>query len=498
MHLHDLPAELLGEILEAANDPNDLRALVAASPNCLRVFNLFRDRILLSVCLNAVEPEARPAALAIGHVPYIRSYDDLPQQRAFLDEFFGKKTVFDPPSKSMDIASFCGLVCRVVYLVDDYSASAWRLLQSNADKAGSSLSPLSTSSPSETPSEAPLDTPSEIPCLMLSRAERAAFQRGFFLFELFARTFTAYRHSLSERVIGDEAQCSFFLSRVQPWELEAMGCVFLYYQQVIYRHIRLVEDNFVQWVMEAPSLFRLPTSDRPSPQEIREQAEKDKAVGRPSTDVQEKLADGDWKFFYKLDYELHSIDLFTTSRREIYEVTGLFSLLTSLRSLYVYRLMQSDDDPAARVKLVVGADLNFGVGSFFDVAAHLARAQNPSLRGGTIDNRDNNTSGAGFALFRPSEELDFEDGVEDDRALNCALRERAYVFWDAERLKDAKTAGSLWQARDLPLEETRQRYNNYFGPSVQERLHDIGIHHKDAYPLFTKISGTSLYSDLYS
>lgn len=89
------------------------------------------------------------------------------------------------------------------------------------------------------------------------------------------------------------------------------------------------------------------------------------------------------------------------------------------------------------------------------------------------------------------------DEIEDDRTLNCALRERAYVFWDAERVRQPAIAACLQQARDIPREEADRLYNDKasFGPSVQERLDAISIYHDDRRNLMKQIQGPCFYDD---
>ncbi|KJR89651.1 uncharacterized protein SPSK_06268 [Sporothrix schenckii 1099-18] len=483
MHLHDIPPEVIGEILCALHDPNDLRAFLAASPTVLRVFNLFRDRILLAVSLNAIEPEVRPIALAIRHVPYMKTNADINLQHGFLNDYFGGK-VYEPPTKSQDIKSFCGLVCRILYFVDRFAAEAWSLLHDGAGDGAASpaLSPL-----------------------VLSRAERTAFQRGFFLVELYGNVFPSYRTGFDESVIGTDAQIDHFLSRIHPWDVEAMVSVLFYQTRFIHKHTLLAEDDIVARVMALPTAYRLATKSRPSGRNAvtftshdLEHEDPPPAFETVMERSERRLRDGNWYFFFRMDYERHGIVMFSKAHRVVNDFVAYLSVTASLQSLFMYKLAHRDG--IEKTRLVTGSYVCLWKSGFLDDAAQVLR-QRP-----VFDHDDRGApkgmlgNGSGFNLYRPSLRTDrplFD--VEDDRALNGALRARGYVFWDADRTKQPAFAARLQQAHDLPRDEVARLYNEEsFGPSVQERLEDIGLYHNDLYDLLDDTEGEPPYNDKFS
>ncbi|CAK7227456.1 hypothetical protein SCUCBS95973_006550 [Sporothrix curviconia] len=482
MKLQDLPVEVLGEIMSAIHGPNDLQSFIAVSPGGLRVFNLFRDRILLSVALNTIEPEARDAALAIGHVPYMETNRDGQFQRAFLDSFFGNDDdVIRLPDSSDKIASFCGLVCRIQYFVDDYARGAWARLHTGDPLLSSPPLPPSSSSP---------------PRLVLRRSELAAFQRAFFLFELYATVFPVYRSGFAKEIIGDQAQADHFLSCLGPWDLEAMSCIYFYYTRLILQHTKRVEDDFVNWILALPSRYDLTVPDRPSKRDLvqEDNGEKEK-TGRLSDELRAKLLDWDWHFFYNLDYELHRIVLFSRQRRDHYQL-GDLALMLSLRSAFAYRLVHARrGDEEARARLVIGGDLYRFRDGFIDDAAQLARRQHSGGDNARSNrsNTSNNRSCPALTFFRAVDHDWLQHAVGLDRATNSAVRDRAHAFWDTHRLQQPSIAASLEQASILTAVEGEKLYESDFGSSVQERLDGVGVHNDDFRPLMRRIRGEWFY-----
>ncbi|KAI1736191.1 hypothetical protein F4680DRAFT_432874 [Xylaria scruposa] len=459
MHLHDLVPELLFLILQALDDPRDLQSVIKASAQCFRVYARSQGLILSSVLKNAILPEALHHAVACERIPATPSDPRLQQIQpleAFLDKYFQANS-FELPTGYPTAVALCRLYSQISYFIDDYSTRAMRALDLEPD-AGRTMA-----------------------LLALSSTERARLQRAFFRYELYCRVFPVKHDARYCSLVPAKAQFTQFLARIQPWEAEEMCCVHHYFTSLIGSFMDDLEDQVVEAVLTTPGVRRPPglaRSPSPSPAKRRRIRAPTTAGGLvdDSSVHSEPIHTDDWRsradnsdmvFFDHLD--LRDLDLFSRDGR--FRSSNFISYLASLGSAFVYQLvlanknqrkdMIRENTPVWRDFLPEALDCAPDTGTKTVV---------PDEIDGNHPSRPN----LGYFWFKHSEQ-DVYSHIHHAGTLNCPLRERAFVFWDAERILCPQVNNNLRKARYVNPRKVNLLFNRYKGKSAEERLEGVMI-----------------------
>ncbi|KAM0471214.1 hypothetical protein ACHAPX_009394 [Trichoderma viride] len=453
MQLEDLVPELLARILQVLDHPRDLLSLTRASPHCFRVYAEAPAIILSPILKNAILPDALHHALACEHLPSTAA-QTVPE--AFLRDYFQYEPLAFPTDKTT-LTALCGLCLRTSHFVDDYSTRAMRALNLKPDAGQATASALSLT-------------------------ERARFQRAFFRYELYCRVFPVDHHARSGSLVPDDEQFTQFIARMAPWEAEDMACVHHYFTVLVGGFIDDLEDQFVEAVLTAPGVRHPILTDFLTPEPAkRRKIRSTTASGLkhdsfvPSSEpTQEDMDDGqsptdnaDVVSVSNLD--LYGLYLFCKDGR--FQSPKYVSYIASLGSTFMYRLALADKHQRRRMiqeNTPVRRD-------FLPEALEHAPGTGPktTMPDGIDDNHLSHPN-LGYYRFKRSEELVYfrilHSSIE-----SCALRERAYVFWDADRILCPVVSDQLQRATHMDSESVELRFDRSTGKSAEERLKGVRI-----------------------
>ena len=460
MALYRLPTEITSLILETLDSPQDLFSLISASARCFRVYNGSPQRALAAVLRNAILPNALPHAVAAVRAmaavaPGLRQNESL---EAFLDEYFETES-FGFPADKESLIALCRLYSQTIYLIDGYSTRAMRTLGLERYVEPS-----------------------------LSPTERARFQRAFFRHELYSRVFSVDHARTSHSRVPADEQFYLFLGRVDPWEVEEMSCVHHYFASLVGECIDHLEHQVVQSVLNAPSVCRPPGSARPRPSTSEPTPRRripvttasgwvdDSIIDSPKPTWiengkgQTKAHDDAMTFFHHLD--LTDLNMFSKDGR--FHSSSIISYLGSLGLAFIYRLATADENERKDIVLKhappVGRD-------FLPEALACAVGVRPrTFISSEVDDRDISRPNLGwwFAFEDPEQVLYFQNNdvwfqISDDGIINSPLRERAFVFWDADRLT-GPAWDNLLRAKNMAPAEVDRLFDRSARKSAEEQL----------------------------
>lgn len=440
------------------DSPRDLFSLISASARCFRVYNESPERTLSSVLRNAVLPDAFPHAIAAfraaaAAAPGPRQAESL---EAFLNEYFQTDSLEFPVDKEGMVA-LCRLCSRTSYFVDGYSTRAIRALGLERDAE-----------------------------LCLSPTERARFQRAFFRYELYSRVYPVDHSARRSRSrVPADAQFTQFLARIEPWEAEEMSCVHHYFTSLIGEFIDDLEHDVVQSVLTAPGVRRPPGSARPrssSPEPPKRRRipattaggwMDDSLISSSKTTWTEdgegqSNAGDDMEFFDCLDLRI----LYMFSKEGRFRSPRTIGYLVSLGSAFIYRLALADENERRDILLrnAPPEGRHFLPEALEYAPGILTETVIPS----EVDDRDISRPNLGWYLFkRADEELYFQ--ISHAGIMNSPLRERAFVFWDADRISGRAVKDDLQRAGDMDPEEVDLLFDRSTRKSAEERLEGVRI-----------------------
>ncbi|PNP40703.1 hypothetical protein TGAMA5MH_07410 [Trichoderma gamsii] len=457
MQLEDLVPELLARILQVLDHPRDLLSLIRASPHCFRVYAESPAIILSPILKNAILPDALHHALACVHLPSISS-QTVPV--AFLRDYFQYEPLAFPTDKTA-LTALCGLCLRTSHFVDDYSSRAMRALNLKSDAGQATASALSST-------------------------ERARFQRAFFRYELYCRIFPVDHYARSRSLVPADEQFTEFIARMAPWEVEEVSCVHHYFTVLIGRFLDDLEDQFVEAVRTAPG-FRHPIltdflTDSLTPEPAkRRKIRRTTASGLkhdsfiPSSEPTQKDMDDrqspadNANVVFVSNFDLYGLDLFSSDGR--FRSPKYVSYVASLGSTLMYRLALGDKGQRRRIiqeNTPVWRD-------FLPEALEHAPGTGPktTMPYGIDDNHLSHPNLGYYRFKRSEEEIYF--GILNASILSRPLRERAFVFWDADRILCPVVSDQLQKARRMDPERVHLQFDRYEGKSAEERLKGVRI-----------------------
>ncbi|KAM0452610.1 hypothetical protein ACHAPV_009371 [Trichoderma viride] len=454
MLLEDLVPELLARILQALDHPRDLLSLIRASPHCFRVYAESPAIILSPILKNAILPDALHHALACVHLPPTAS-QTVPE--AFLRDYFQSEPLPFPTDKTT-LTALCGLCLRTSHFVDGYSTRAMRALNLKPDAGQATASALSST-------------------------ERARFQRAFFRYELYCRVFPVDHHARRRSLVPAHEQFTGFIARMAPWEAEEMTCIHHYFTVLVGGFLDDLDDQLVEAVLTAPGVRRPPVLDRsPSPEPAKRRKIRSTTASGPKHDsfvpspepIQKDMDDGqspvdnaDMVLFDSLD--LYGLYLFCDDGR--FRSSKFVSYVASLGSTFMYRLALADKDQRRRMiqeNTPVWRD-------FLPEALEHAPGTGPKtiIPDGIDDNHLSHPNLGYYRFKRSEEEIYF--GIIHNSIHNCPLRERAFVFWDADRILCPGVSDQLQRAGDMDPVTVHLQFNRSKGKSAEERLKGVSI-----------------------
>lgn len=183
-----------------------------------------------------IAPEALPYAIAAVLAP-----EELPIQlvdsgydsaaRVYLHEFFSSLDTWDPDRVTLSRHSLLALdklADEVNILAKQYFER--KMVDFHGVFLASSLS-------------------------MVTRAERARIQRGFFVYELYCRSFPLDPHHVLEKsAMHPQQQGDWFVSRLDQWVLEEMSCIYWYFFYRLDTFISECEEHVYEMAMTAHRL----------------------------------------------------------------------------------------------------------------------------------------------------------------------------------------------------------------------------------------------------
>ncbi|KAM0462232.1 hypothetical protein ACHAO4_001433 [Trichoderma viride] len=454
MLLEDLVPELLARILQVLDHPRDLLSLIRASPHCFRVYAESPAIILSPILKNAILPDALHHALACVHLPSTAS-QTVPE--AFLRDYFQSEPLAFPTDKTT-LTALCGLCLRTSHFVDDYSTRAMRALNLKPDAGQATASALSST-------------------------ERARFQRAFFRYELYCRVFPVDHNAQSRSLVPADEQFTEFIARMAPWEAEEMTGVHHYFTVLIGGFIDDLEDQLVEAFLTAPGVCHPPVlarSSSPEPakrRKIRSTTASglvdDSFVPSPEP-IQKDMDDGQSPaenagMVLVENFDLYELYLFCKDGR--FQSPKIVSYVASLGSTFMYRLALADKNQRRRMiqeNTPVWRD-------FLPEALEHRPGTGPktTIPDGIDDNHLSHPSLGYYQFKRSEEEVYF--GILNASILDCPLRERAFVFWDAGRILCPVVSDQLQRARYMDPVMVNLQFNRFKGKSAEERLKGVRI-----------------------
>lgn len=427
MHLEQLPPELLSLIIQSLDSHRHLVNLISASPACYYVYSAAPSVFLGAILRNVIHPAAMHHALAILHAPVSQPSPakigplESKALQDYVERYFQGDGAFPFPTERSELESLYRIYSQIDLLINDYASRATQTLFNGQRN----------------------DT------LDLSWTELARFQRAFFRHQVYCLSFPMHSYTLFlyNDPFSMSVQHERFISRLDFWEIEEMGCAHFYHTSVVGNVLGRLEDEFIDTVLHCPGAITKQAWDA-----IRNGTDRDVALGQCHLPID--YNDFGWA---------EEPGRFRGGRRSYY---------ASLGSSFTYRLAVGNH-----------AAQRDAIRSFcMPSRQFLAEAVGEAIRinpGGPdapftvapADLRDPGPRrpGPGYFLFKiPTKETYMPIGWAEHYT---AVRERAYVFWDYERIALTQVAGSLTYAQALG----RRFHHDGRGQSVSVRVGNLVI-----------------------
>lgn len=424
-HIEKLPAEVQTSILKHLRTTRELYRLIRASPRYYQVFLASRGSILSEHAKNIISKEAMPDALKASSEsrdpPVGLSFHDVEELLARFDEKLLNSFYMEtklPVSQSV----------RLIKLNNS-------IIHHMESVAGDTLRELHVCSKSISPKL----TTADIVRNSISETEHVRLQRAFYRVDLFCYVFHSSDkfNDITHKHIASKAQELHFLSRLPPWEVEEIACVWHYLRKRLENLFNTLEDNFVKTALEGSHL-----------------GIKD-ALGAEDREALFREAQYDSQKFYASQESVnisHMDDCFFRggandffrNRAKRFSHDKHIEYLASMGLTFLRRLF--DANPKKQLQIVIENTCRRSEVKFLSTALNVY-CNKAAQRHSEWDNDDNtldeyprpNGPNRGFQWARKA------IGTSYPCRHKGGLRSLGYVFWDSSRLR-----GILGPKEDVP------------------------------------------------
>lgn len=493
-----LPPELLQMVLLSIDSAQALYSLIRAYPRAYHMFRAHRHKILRAVLQNATYPEtlrdllftdAIKAPLLDPLFPFVGlmgiNYSISPQGRQLkraIRPWIQRYFMGEPPEYPIDtpgVVRLLQILTVVNRFADLYARHAANLLVGPRP-------PTISATPQAFPTGYP----------PLTHAEKRRFHRAFLRYELYSRLFPRDpvppdppdpprpgQRPCRMSVFTAHEQYRLFIRRLDTWKVEELSCVHNFLFSLVREWMAEMDDQVVHAVRSAPGAFSIRDGDTGNDlQHLCHDGEPNDMVcykdNSTNSDTSEKSTSVNTVAVSLIIRSDSSESLFHHVDRD--NRPRHHSKLTSYGLAFIQRL--HDAGPDARREMmrregICGRDflpeaLHFDPDPPGIMPPYVTTSTSPS-RSRTAARSWPSSWRSWLIADRSYRQIyDYNEAV----AYNPS-RERAYIFWDEERLKDPVVARGLHVAAHLSAEEVSERTS--LGPTVEERLWDIRLPRKE-------------------
>lgn len=257
-HFDRLSPELITPILLELSEFQSLHSLIRASPKCYQVFLASKERILISLMHQKIQPAAFIDALAAVKASQLKEKGpDRKDVLAFLRKYENKRhKAVEQKERHHSLStavSLCQLYRSSQYFIKDLTSRSNFYLRRYKDTAldRTRSSPQDISIILEEYGSAALRKGTE-PAMdrddqyaPLSDVEEGRLQRAFYRYELYTQIFSSGIEHNGKRLWEIPAESYFFLTKYQHWEIEELGCVVSHLWSLLSHSFDRIEPTFV-------------------------------------------------------------------------------------------------------------------------------------------------------------------------------------------------------------------------------------------------------------
>ena len=293
MALEQMPPEMVDMILLEIPSSQDLYSLIRASPKCSSVFHQKPQSYVTTALRNSIHPVALPHALAVLSTP-IRSHQLRGRRHVFAVmnflDLYTEGHQFEFPRDRSSLYALSRLSIKVTWFSNDYAGQILQIFRVQDNSARGSrpeadITPATSTTPEYKRPREHMESTSS--CLhegtdqphpsnrgsqtdmALSDSELARFQRAFFRYEVYCRSFSLNEepHELIYPLISyldSSNQFDAFLAHLKPWEVEEMSCVHEYLSTLLYSLLKDLGESLVEEVLNAKGVQYPPNWARSS------------------------------------------------------------------------------------------------------------------------------------------------------------------------------------------------------------------------------------------
>lgn len=469
--LCSLPSELIGLILKACA-PEDILAIISASPRCFQVYNISPGQYMLNATKSRVPallwPEFCATYSATKTFRRVTQASRLRSERIEVDRFF-ERVANDPRSFESVIGPHNAreayrLHSRIDYFVRGFAKKASkeaRFLQRNSTNSVNDrlVRPydLGIQGPVKRKYSEHIacevdgihDEPMTVELseeFKLSDTEVLRLYRAFLRFEMCCRLCrpALARHDLA--VYTYEQQYAYFIRRFEPWEIEEIAAAHQYLSDVVTTVLEGIDKEFEAQVHHLADTERIIGSYSGKP-----------ADKKPSM------------LYYQSTMSDPALYLFTDFF--MYNTTTATRMMACAGLRHLYDLDRSEK--GAQLELIRrnhSVAFSRGLTNIFRVPRpRFARFIAPELESGdagTVAPEDPTRPNMGYTKYRPDTENDYLR-VYDQSSPHRAL---GFAFWDAERIRGPLLRDALEEAGRMCPQFVMRRYGTKRGHSAQTKL----------------------------
>lgn len=434
MGLHQMPYEMVLLILHSLHTPEDLRNLLRACKAYPRYKDIYKRNstsVNAAIMANAIHPAAMHDALAAIYCPQWGvpkdTTDDLED---FVERYF-EGDEFVLPTEPEPVMRLCRLYSDASRLIKHYASQALELIGLGG-----------------------FDVP------VLSDVELARFQRAFFRYEVYCRAFPTANKTLRDTPIGymytvdddedlvsSDSQYSFFVSRFTKWEVEELTCVHRFYTGLAEKAWEDVEDQFFD-DMELVTLD-LETWTR---EFFHTGIDDDDDDDFPTMSLHPA-----YTRFHEVTVSMDDVadldlNLLPRTVSNVVNMRQRYAFLASLGSSLMRRLITrvNDDVGNELVRDLVShcVPIQHSWRDALEIQADFRGRSTPESIPNDIYNPGPEFPGPCYYILSPRAPNSSYLSAEVDEAY-CPLRQRAYVFWDGDRVRDPRVIRGLVEARQM-------------------------------------------------